>query len=225
MRRSAPSTTRRPIAGCSAPGLVSRQARQAAQRALALDPDLAPAHAAEALVRFGRDWDWDGAEASFRRALDLDPELASARMYYSWLLGLLGREAAAFSEAERAVASSPSRVVMAGTALTYFMAARYEDAIVRCNACLAKTPDYIFATYLRGQCYHMLQHYPAAHADLERAVELGKRAPFYLGLLGKSYGEAGDIDRARRILTELEDMARRQVRRAALLRVHPARDG
>ena len=192
------------------PEFAFRQARQAAQRALALDPDLAPAHAAEALVRFGRDWDWDGAEASFRRALDLDPDLASARMYYSWLLGLLGREAAAFAEAERAVASSQSRVVMAGTALTYFMAARYEDAIVRCDACLAKTPGYIFATYLRGQCYHMLQRYPAAHADLERAVELGKRAPFYLGLLGKSYGEAGDIDRARRILTELEDMARRQ---------------
>jgi hypothetical protein len=34
--------------------------------------------------------------------------------------------------------------------------------------------------------------------------------PFYLGLLGKSYGEAGDIDRARRILTALGDLARRQ---------------
>jgi eukaryotic-like serine/threonine-protein kinase len=192
------------------PEAAFRQARQAAQRALALDAELAPAHAAEALVRFGRDWDWDGAESSFRRALDLDPDLASARMYYSWLLGLLGREPAAFSEAERAVASSKSRMVMAGAALTYFMATRYEDAIVRCDACLAKTPDYIFATYLRGQCYHMLQDYRAAHADLERAVELGKRAPFYLGLLGKSYGEAGDVDRARQILTELEDLARRQ---------------
>lgn len=192
------------------PEAAFRQARLAAQRALALDPDLAPAHAAEALVRFGRDWDWDGAESGFRRALDLDPHLASARMYYSWLLGLLGREPAAFSEAERALANSPSRMVMAGAALTYFMAARYDDAIVRCNACLAKTPDYIFATYLRGQCYHMRRDYRAAHADLERAVELGKRAPFYLGLLGKSYGEAGDIEGARRILAELDEVARRQ---------------
>ena len=33
---------------------------------------------------------------------------------------------------------------------------------------------------------------PTAHADLERAVELGDARRFYLGLLGKSYGEAGD---------------------------------
>lgn len=192
------------------PETAFRMAGQAAQRALSLDPDLAPAHAADALVRLGGDWDWDGAEASFRRALDLDPELAPARMYYSWLLGLLGREAAAFGEAERAVASSPSRVVVTGGALTYFMAGRYEDAIVRCDACLARTPDYIFAIYLRGQCHHMRRHFQAAHADLERAVELGKRAPFYLGLLGKSYGEAGDIGRAKAILAELEETARRQ---------------
>ncbi len=192
------------------PNLAFKQARLAAQRALALDQELAPAHAALALVRFGGDWDWDGAEAAFRRALDLDADLATARMYYSWLLGLLGRESSAFTEAERAVATSPSRVVLAGTALTYFMATKYEDAIDRCQECLRHDPNYIFATYLRGQCYHMQQNYPAAHADLERAADLGQRAPFYLGLLGKSYGEAGLHDRAAQIINELDRIATRQ---------------
>jgi serine/threonine-protein kinase len=192
------------------PNIAFKQARTAAERALRLDPDLAPAHAALALVRFGGDWDWDGAESEFRRALDLDPGLAPARMYYSWLLGLLGREAAAFAEAERAVASSRSRIVHAGTALTYFMAARYDDAVARCNECLERAPEYIFATYLRGQCNHMRQNFDEAHADLERAVQLGKRAPFYLGLLGKSYGESGQVERAAKIIEELDRLAKGQ---------------
>jgi eukaryotic-like serine/threonine-protein kinase len=192
------------------PSLAFKKAKRAAHRALALDESLAPAHSALALVRFGDEWDWDGAEAAFRRALDLDPDLASARMYYSWLLGLLGREAAAFTEAERAVTTSRSRVVLAGTALTYFMATKYTEAIERCQECLARDPNYIFATYLRGQCYHMLRDYAAAHADLERAAELGQRAPFFLGLLGKSYGEAGLHDRAASIIEELDRIATRQ---------------
>jgi eukaryotic-like serine/threonine-protein kinase len=192
------------------PATAFRQAELSAQRALALDEDLAAAHAALALVRFGGDWDWEAAEAGFRRALDLDGDLSSARVYYSWLLGLLGREAAALRTADDAVATSPSRGVLAGAALTYFMTGRTAEAIHRCNECLSRHPDYAFATYLRGQCHHMQGNYAAAHADLERAVTLGGRAPFFLGLLGKSLGEAGLHERAAGILEELDRIATRQ---------------
>ena len=50
-----------------------RRAREAAERALALEPDLAEGHVALALVRRGYDWDWAGADASARRALELAP--------------------------------------------------------------------------------------------------------------------------------------------------------
>ena len=52
-------------------GLV--RAAGAARRALELDPDLGPAHAALANVLVYRDWDWEAAERGFRKALDLDP--------------------------------------------------------------------------------------------------------------------------------------------------------
>ena len=50
-----------------------RRAREAAERALALEPDLAEGHVALGLVRMGNDWDWPGANASVRRALELAP--------------------------------------------------------------------------------------------------------------------------------------------------------
>ena len=192
------------------PRVAFQKARLAAERALAIDPDMATAHAALGLVRFGDDWDWNAAEAHFRRALDIDPEMAHVRVHYSWLLMLLGREAAALAEANRAVSTWGARFVVTGAALTYFLADRYDEAIALCDECLEASPDYLFAIYQRGQCYHMKGMYPTAHAELERAAELGRRAPFYTALLGKSYGEAGMRNKALAIVKEFDELATRR---------------
>jgi len=191
------------------PRVAFQKARLAAERALAIDQDMATAHAALGLVRFGDDWDWDAAETHFRRALDIDPDLASVRVHYSWLLMLLGREAAALTEASRAVATR-ARFVIAGAALTYFLAGQNDEAVALCTECLDASPDYLFALYQRGQAYHMKGMYPSAHADLEKAALIGGRAPFYLALLGKSYGEAGMRDKALDIVRELDEMQSRR---------------
>jgi tetratricopeptide (TPR) repeat protein len=192
------------------PHVAFQKARLAAERALAIDGDMASAHAALGIVRFGDDWDWNAAEAHFRRALDIDPELASARVHYSWLLMLLGREAAALAEANRAVSTWRARFVVTGAAVTYFLAERYDEAIALLDECLDTNPDYLFAVYQRGQCYHMKGMYPTAQAELERAAQIGMRAPFYLALLGKVYGEAGMRDRALAIVRELDELQSRR---------------
>ncbi len=50
-----------------------RQAREAVERALSLEPNLAEGHAALAWIQMTHDWNWHGAEASLRRALVLAP--------------------------------------------------------------------------------------------------------------------------------------------------------
>jgi serine/threonine-protein kinase len=192
------------------PRVAFAKARLAAEHALLLEPDLATAHAALGLVRFGDDWDWTAAEEHLRRALEIDPDMANARIHYSWLLMLQRRDVAALTEATRAINTVRSRFVVAGAAVTYFLAERYDEAIALCTECLEVDPDYVLAIYQRGQCYHMKGMYPSAHADLARAARLGNRAPFYLGLLGKSYGEAGLRERAVEILAELETLSRQR---------------
>ncbi len=49
------------------------RAREAAEKALALDPQLADAHLAMGWIHIYYDWDWAAADASFRRALELEP--------------------------------------------------------------------------------------------------------------------------------------------------------
>ena len=55
-----------------------RRAREAAEKALALDPQLADAHLAMGRIQRSYDWDWAAADASFRKALDLEPGSAEA---------------------------------------------------------------------------------------------------------------------------------------------------
>lgn len=63
----------RPITG-DAPVLeMLPPAREAAARAVASRPDLAESQASIGFLKFWLEWDWPGAEAAFRRAIDLDP--------------------------------------------------------------------------------------------------------------------------------------------------------
>ncbi len=68
-----------------------RQARAAAERALALAPDLVEGHVALGHVRASGDLDWKGADASFRRAIELAPGSTAGLFSASWLARIFGR--------------------------------------------------------------------------------------------------------------------------------------
>lgn len=55
-----------------------RKARQEVMKALELDKNLAEAYLSLGFIQCFNDWDWDAAEASFKRAQQLDPSLTSA---------------------------------------------------------------------------------------------------------------------------------------------------
>jgi TolB-like protein len=70
---------------------VFRKGREAAERALQLESDLAEAHEALGMIHLWHDWDWEAADASFRRALQLAPGNVLAMRNSAWLLAYLGR--------------------------------------------------------------------------------------------------------------------------------------
>jgi eukaryotic-like serine/threonine-protein kinase len=191
------------------PTLAFGVAARSAERAVAIDRTLAPAHIELALAKFGGDWDWDGSESAFRRAIALDATNALAHVHYSWLLMVLRRDDAAFAEAEKGHALAPSsRLVATAHAQTLFNGGRFEEAIEICDACLRVDPEYAFAVQLRGQCHLALLRRDRAIADLERAAALTGRLAYYLGLLGLCYGRFGMRDQALALIAELRCQAR-----------------
>jgi TolB-like protein len=191
------------------PGPSFSVAAKAAANAIAVGAGLASAHRELALAKFGGEWDWEGSEASFRLALALDADDALTHVHYSWLLILLGREDAAYAEAQKGQALAPnSRLVATARAQTLYIGGRYDEAIEICNHCLHIDPTYLFAVHLRGLCYLALSVRDGAVADLEQAARLGNRAPFYLGLLGRCYGQFGMTAEALALIGELQQQAR-----------------
>ena len=86
------------------------RAGNAAERAVALGPTLPETHTAMGWVRMHRDWDWKGADTSFRRALELAPGSTLAMNGAGTLIGCLGRLDEACGLFRRAVELDPLNV-------------------------------------------------------------------------------------------------------------------
>ena len=80
---------------------ANRRGREAALKAIALDPGLSEARVSLALVHFSDDWDFAGADREFRSAIDLNPSNVGARHNYSHFLISLGRFDEALAEARK----------------------------------------------------------------------------------------------------------------------------
>jgi len=77
---------------------------------LQLDETVPSAHASLAWSLFVYDWDWDGADREFRRAIELNPRYASAHQWYAFLLASRGEHDAPLLEGHTALELDPASV-------------------------------------------------------------------------------------------------------------------
>jgi serine/threonine-protein kinase len=119
-----------------------RRGREAATKALSIDPQLGEAHAALAGALLYDDWDFVGAEREYKRAIELSPSYAEARHQYSHLLLLLGRINESFAESNKFLALDPVSETPVGHLGYHFLYARqYDEAIVQYLKDLQLYPD------------------------------------------------------------------------------------
>jgi len=128
--------------GLLIPSEATPKAKEAAQRALELDDTLAEVHYTWAIIRTWNDWDWEGAEQAFKRALELKPNYAEALVYYSNLLCYMDRLDEALAMAERAVQLDPLNSIILtiyGSVLEYLR--RFDDVIELAQKALRTSPN------------------------------------------------------------------------------------
>lgn len=122
------------------------RAEQAAQRALALDENLAEAHAALGFVDIYWHWDARGAQREYRRAIALNPDMVTAHHWYATSLFTMGRYREALAEIDRAreldAASSP---ILADRALIIAFAGQRQQAIRALQELEASDPGFLSA--------------------------------------------------------------------------------
>ena len=122
------------------------RAEAAARRAIALDGNLADAHASLGNVLASGRRDWDGAEREFRRAIALDSTYALARAGYADLLWLYQRYPEALAEIDYAVHLEPTSPVMRHQrAMVLTFLNRIDEAVAEENVAIALQPGYRLA--------------------------------------------------------------------------------
>ena len=104
--------------------------REYAERAVELDPNLSEAHGtlAQDLTWFA--FDWERAEAAFKRAIELNPNEPQARIFYCHFLAMMGRNEESDLQAKRALEIDPfNPFTLTLYATQRMLTGRYEEAI------------------------------------------------------------------------------------------------
>ncbi|MGO9438140.1 MAG: tetratricopeptide repeat protein [Terracidiphilus sp.] len=175
----------------------------AAQRALALDPGLAGAHGMLANV-LQEEWDWAGADAEYKRALELAPNDASAHAGYGLWLSCEGRTGEAVTWIRRARQLDPIAVTGEDVSWILFQAHRYDEAIREARGALAVQPDSAWILLALGFALDANNQAAEAVQVLEKALSLSKGSPAVAGVLVRAYAHAGRRGDALKLLAELK---------------------
>ena len=186
-----------------------RLAKEAALKALALNPNLAEAHTSLAWSAELYDWDWTAAESRFKQAIALNPQYALAHHWYAMYLTDMGRFDEARGELQVAQSLDPlSLLIHRDFGWIEFCRPNYPDAIARLRETLSRDPKYTAAITLLARSLAGNRQYNEALAEVERArTDISNGS--YLSYRAYIEAAAGD-PHARATLTELRSVAQHE---------------
>lgn len=180
-------------------------AKSAAEKALAIDGNLAQAHITLGMARFLFDWDWLAAEKSLLTAVELSPGSSDARLFHGIWLKAMGRNQQAVVEIVRANELDPLNL-MASAELGWvaYYGGRLDEAAQGCRRTLEVDTRYLFALSCLQMALAMTKD-PEAIAVSKTMVDVTAGDAYFLGQLGWAYGLMGQRADALKILAGLKE--------------------
>jgi len=180
------------------------KAKAAAIRALELDSTLAEAHSALALVKLNFEWDWQGAEEAFKRALELNPNYSTGHHWYSHYLIAMGRIDESLATSKRALELDPLDLeTNIHLAWHYYFARDYDRVLEVAQKTLEMDSGFNEAHWFAGWACEKKELYDEAIAAYQRSWLLIEK-PELLAWLGHAYALSGDMVQAQKLLEKLQ---------------------
>src|SRR5207249_5272630 len=195
--------------GALRPDEAYSRAKDASAQALALDSRLGEAHCMLAYIMAVCDFNWVGAEQEFKRALELTPNSADTHDLYGRMCLALGRNDEALVMERRAQELDPL-AHRADVARALLRAGRYDEALRAATHAVELDPQYARAHATLGWAYLKKGIREQGVAELEIAVSLSAGDTLWLAQLGQAYGLVGNVESARTVLHQLEELSRRR---------------
>jgi TolB-like protein/DNA-binding winged helix-turn-helix (wHTH) protein len=182
-----------------------------ARKALELDQNLAEAHASLAFLIYVNEWDFVGAEAELKRAIELDPNYVTGHHWYAYLLAQTGHPEQAIPEITIARQLDPlSVVVNTDAGMILYWARRNDEAIVQLHKALELDPNFDWAHFWLGRAYEQKGLYDKAIAHFEKARDAPGSLMDKTAALGHVYAAQGRRERAMQVIESLRRESARQ---------------
>jgi TolB-like protein/Tfp pilus assembly protein PilF len=185
------------------------KAKDAAEKALQIDNTLSEAYVSKACVSLWYDWDWAGADSSFKYSIKLNPGYEYAHHAYSWYFRAMGRNEEALKEDLISAYYNPMGI-NPDLMLIYCSLGRYDDAMVFFKKFIEREPN-------NGYIYLCLARLYWAQAKYREAIDAtlkckSKWESWIWGdaWLAYSYGLAGEKDKAEQILQNMFEKAKKE---------------
>ena len=183
------------------PAQVYPLAKEAAMRALALDPQMSDARTLYADILTWYDWDFEAAEREYQKTMELDPLNV---LGYALFLSARGRDEEAIELIERRILAQPDDpYVHVNAAWRFFGAGRYERALDEARL----AGDHPDANSVMGMALISIGEPARAIEDFQSDLIRQGRLPSQLSNLAVAYFAAGQISSGQALLDELRDMA------------------
>ena len=184
-------------------------AKEAVEKALVIDEELAEAHTSRALIRFQYDWDWQGSEAEFKRAIELNSNYAPAHHFYADMLKAQGRFEEAMEQIGLAQELDPlSLPISTGVGHVLYLSRDYDGSIRQYAKAVELDPSFMQTHLWFGRPYLQKGMYAEAIAELRKAVSLSGESTVALAMLGHALASAGMEGEANEILRKLLERSR-----------------
>jgi eukaryotic-like serine/threonine-protein kinase len=173
-----------------------RKARQEVMKALELDKNLAEAYVSLGFIQIFHDWDWDAAEASYKKAQQLDPNVISA-------MAVLYRIRGKFDEAIQLLKRNIEIDPLAfgshhGVGINCLAAGRLQEAETAFKKVIELNPTHETVHMYLGIVYLLQSNPKKALTEVEQ-VQSANWKPFGLVLV---YSDLGRNKEADEILAE-----------------------
>ncbi len=189
------------------PAAAVAKGRAAAQRAVVCDPTLPDAHYSLGLFEFICGWDMEMAGRALDRATELDPRMGQARATYAQWLSCFGRTEEARREGDAAIALDPlSSLIHATVGWAAAFSGEPGRGLSVARAGLDLDHNSVACLWVSGGLLVEQDQPDAALEPLQRAVELSRRNPMVVSLLGHALARANRAAEARAIVAEFDAM-------------------
>jgi TolB-like protein/Tfp pilus assembly protein PilF len=199
--------------GLARPDVFMPKARDAARRAVALDPSLAEGHNALAMASLMGAWDRAEAEREFLRAIELNPKYIQAHDWYAlfYLQCSEGRLAEGRTQAKLALESDPlSSYANAIYGLTCGIAGDYPEALGILRRAVELDTESYLARFMLQIALHANGMFEQSVATAELALAMSGRHSWAMAFLAVTLADWGKPNDAEAVYDELSARARRQ---------------